>query len=67
MEIILFISGLAIGCAIAIIFAIKTNKLQEQIQELLIYKGRFEQAGITIADLKLQNQNQQKMLSCKAK
>ncbi len=60
MEIILFISGLAIGCAIAIIFAIKTNKLQEQIQELLIYKGRFEQAGITIADLKLQNQNQQK-------
>ncbi|MES2677160.1 MAG: DNA recombination protein RmuC [Pseudomonadota bacterium] len=60
MEIILFISGLALGCAIATIFAIKANKLQEQIQELLIYKGRFEQAQITIVDLKLQNQHQQK-------
>ncbi len=65
MEIILFISGLLVGGICAFLFSTflsfrKICKLQNQIQELLIYKGRFEQAEITIGDLKLQNQNQKK-------
>ena len=73
MEIILFISSLAIGAtASGILFSIinakvqaksqaKIAELQNQNQELLIYKGRFEQAEITISDLKLQNQHQHKI------
>jgi DNA recombination protein RmuC len=58
MEIILFISVLLIG-GIASFFSLgKISQLQNQIQELLIYKGRFEQAQITIEDLKLQNKTQ---------
>lgn len=60
MEIILFISGLLIGGVGSVLAWGKVSKLQNQIQELLIYKGRFEQAEVTISDLKLQNQNQQK-------
>ena len=58
MEIILFISGLIIG-GIGILFSVaKISKLEKQNQDLLIYKGRFSQAEITINDLKLQNQKQ---------
>jgi DNA recombination protein RmuC len=58
MEIILFIIGFLIGGTISFFSFSKISKLQNQIQELLIYKGRFAQAQITIDDLKLQNQNQ---------
>ncbi len=61
MEIILFISGLTIGCIAAASFAIKASKSQSQNQELLIYKGRFEQSQINIEDLKLQIKNQQQI------
>jgi DNA recombination protein RmuC len=43
----------------------KIKDLEEQNHNLLIYKGRFEQAESTIADLKLQNQNQQNQLQKK--
>jgi DNA recombination protein RmuC len=58
MEIILFIVGLLIGGVASVFSIAKISKLQNQIQELLIYKGRFEQAQITISDLKFQNQTQ---------
>ncbi len=58
MEIILFIVGLLIGGVASVFGIAKISKLQNQIQELLIYKGRFEQAQITISDLKFQNQTQ---------
>ena len=73
MEIILFISGIGIvtitGGILFIVINTKVQsksqdkiaKLQSQNQELLIYKGRFDQAEITISDLKLQNQNQYKI------
>jgi len=60
MEIILFIGGLLIGGVASVFTFGKISKLQNQIQELLIYKGRFEQAEITIGDLKLQNHTQKK-------
>lgn len=69
MEIILFAIGVLIGAAIIFLLKSSTNNnleqatkikaLDEQIQKLLIYQGRFEQAQITINDLKLQNQRQQ--------
>ncbi|MFT7099129.1 MAG: DNA recombination protein RmuC, partial [Rickettsiales bacterium] len=62
MEIILFISGLSIGAVVAVVFALKSSKIQEKNQELLIYQGRFKQAEITISDLKLQTQIDQKDL-----
>ncbi|MFT6076848.1 MAG: DNA recombination protein RmuC [Myxococcota bacterium] len=59
MEIMLFISGFAIGGVVAVIFVFRASKLQEKNQELLIYQGRFRQAEITISDLKLQIQTDQ--------
>ncbi len=62
MEIILFIAGLLVGSIPAIFFISKCSKLENKMSELFTYKGRFEQAEITIQDLKFSNQNQQKEL-----
>lgn len=66
MEIILFISGLVVGGVVMLLLKLeqgrKNKLLEEQNQQLLIYKGRFEQAETTISDLKLQYITTQKQL-----
>jgi DNA recombination protein RmuC len=62
MEIIIFISGLSISGIVAVIFFKKSSNLQEQNQQLSIYRGRFEELQNALSDLKIYSQKQQKII-----